>query len=177
VNDEPAVAVEDTAKEEERPADVEVGDVDVLVLVGPRRLVEALTFAGWFSPARREFARRLEDTIDAGGTHSDDVGVEHHVRQPPISLQRVEVTEGEDGHLLLRLQPEITGHECIVLIGGSQSSSPAIELAPCDSQPADQEHYGEFGATGPMADELDDRVTGLLANPGPGQSYPSSFLV
>jgi hypothetical protein len=42
VDDEPAVAVEDGAEEEEGPADVDVGDVDVPVLMRPRWLLETL---------------------------------------------------------------------------------------------------------------------------------------
>ena len=49
MNDESAVAVEDAAQEEEGPADVEVGDVDVPVLVRPQGLLEALPLAGWRS--------------------------------------------------------------------------------------------------------------------------------
>src|SRR5512135_1845452 len=41
VDDEPAVAVKDAAQEEEGPADVEIGDVDVPVNVRRRRLIEA----------------------------------------------------------------------------------------------------------------------------------------
>ena len=41
VDDEPAVAVEEAAEVEERAGDVDVGDVDVPVLVGRERLLEA----------------------------------------------------------------------------------------------------------------------------------------
>ena len=44
VDDEPAAAVEEAAEVEERAGDVEVGDVDVPVLVRPERLLEALAF-------------------------------------------------------------------------------------------------------------------------------------
>ena len=43
VDDEPAAAVEEAAQEVERPGDVDVGDIDVPVLVG-QRLLEALAF-------------------------------------------------------------------------------------------------------------------------------------
>src|SRR5512133_260824 len=44
MDDEPAVAVEQAAEEEERAGDVDVRDVDVPVLVGAERLLEALSF-------------------------------------------------------------------------------------------------------------------------------------
>ena len=50
VDDEPAVAVEHAAEEEEGPADVEVGDIDVPVLMGPQGLLEALSLLGGLPP-------------------------------------------------------------------------------------------------------------------------------
>src|SRR6478736_5619503 len=44
VDDEPAAAVEQATEVEERPGDVDVRDVDVPVLVGPKGLLEALAF-------------------------------------------------------------------------------------------------------------------------------------
>ena len=35
---------------------------------------------------------------------------------------------------------------------------------------------GDLGALGPVADEVDDGVAGVVGNPGPGQSSPSSFF-
>jgi hypothetical protein len=46
VDDKAAVAVEDAAEEEEGPADIEVGNVDVPVLVRLQGVLEALPFAG-----------------------------------------------------------------------------------------------------------------------------------
>ena len=43
VDDEPAAAVEQAAEVEERPGNVDVRDVDVPVLMGPQRLLEALS--------------------------------------------------------------------------------------------------------------------------------------
>ena len=46
VNDEPAAAVEDAAHVVERSGDVEVGDVDVPVVVRLQRLLESRSFLG-----------------------------------------------------------------------------------------------------------------------------------
>src|SRR5208282_3698718 len=82
VDDESAVAVEDAAQEVEGPADVEVGDIDVPVLMRPQGLLEALPLAGWSPPSRSQFAGRFEHAVDTGGADGHDIGVEHHVRQP-----------------------------------------------------------------------------------------------
>jgi len=58
----------------------------------------------------------------------------------------------------------------------SQPPAPAADLAPGDPQPGDQEDERNSRATGPASDELDNRVTGRLGNPGSVQSSPSSFF-
>ena len=90
VDDEPAVAVEDAAQEEECPADVDVRDIDVPVLMRPQGLLEALPLPGGLPTAGSELAGRLEHAVDAGGADGHDVGVEHHVGQPTV-LYKVEV--------------------------------------------------------------------------------------
>jgi hypothetical protein len=96
VHDEPAVAIEDAAKKEESHSDVNICDIDVPVLMRPQWLLEATPLLGRCSQTGSEFAGRLEDTVDAGGTDGHHVGVEHHVRQSSISFQGVEVTERHD---------------------------------------------------------------------------------
>jgi hypothetical protein len=135
VNDESAVAVEDAAQEEESPADVEVGDIDVPVLMWPQGLLEALSLAGGNPPSRSQFVGRLEHAVDTGGADGHDIGVEHHVRQPAIALQGIEVVEGDDGRLLPILQPEVAGDATVVLVRCPQPPAPAVELTAGQSQP------------------------------------------
>src|SRR6516165_12099901 len=49
VGDESAAAVEEAAEVEEGPGDVDVGDIDVPVLMGPQRLLEALPLERWLA--------------------------------------------------------------------------------------------------------------------------------
>jgi hypothetical protein len=135
VDDEPAVAVEDAAKEVERPADSDVGNIDVRVLMRPHRLLEALPLLRGLSPTGSQFGSRLEHAIDPGRAHGHDVSVEHHVVQPPVSFRGVEIVEGDDRGLLPTLQPEITRNGGVVLVGTSQPPVPAVEFARCDRQP------------------------------------------
>src|SRR5208282_1679916 len=176
VDDEPAVAVEDAAKEVERPADIDVGDIDVPVLMRPHRLLEALPLLGRRSPTGSQLAGCLEHAIDARGAHGHDVSVEHHVGQPPVSFQGIESVEGDDRGLLPILQPEITRNGGVVLVGSSQPPAPAVEFARCDRQPSDQEQHRKAGAPGPVSDEMDNQITGRLRNPPSVQSSPSSFF-
>src|SRR3954453_19738968 len=56
VDDEPAVAVEDAAQEEECPADINMRDIDMPVLMRQERLLEALALLGGLSTAARDLA-------------------------------------------------------------------------------------------------------------------------
>ena len=59
VDDQPTVAVEDAAQEEESPADVEKAEIDVPVLMGPQGLLEALSLLGRLAASGSQLARRL----------------------------------------------------------------------------------------------------------------------
>src|SRR5271166_3556076 len=117
VDDDPAVAVEDAAQEEEGPADVEMGDIDVPVLMRPQGLLEALSLLGRLAASGRQLARRPEHAVDAGGADGHDVGVEHHVGQPPISFQGVEGMKGDDRGLLPILGQKSRGREALCWLG------------------------------------------------------------
>src|SRR3954452_15521034 len=99
VDDEPAVAVEDATQEEECPADINMRDIDMPVLMRQERLLEALALLGGLSTSARELAGRLEHAVDAGRAHGHDIGVEHHIRQPAIAFRGITVVEGHDGGL------------------------------------------------------------------------------
>ena len=131
VDDEPAVAVEDAAKEKECTADVDIRDIDVPVLMRPHWLLEALSLLGGLPASGCQLAGRLEHAIDAGGADGHDVGVEHHVGQAPISFQGVEVMEGDDRVLLPILEPEIAGDVTVVSLFAEQmySLQQIIELS------------------------------------------------
>src|SRR5712671_1330159 len=165
VDEEPAVAVEDAAQEEECPADINIRDIDMPVLMRPRRLLEALALLGGLSTAARELAGRLEHAVDAGRADGHDIGVEHHVRQPPIAFRGITVVEGDDGGLFPILEPEVARDRGVVLVGRPQALAPAAELAGGDAQPSHQQSNPKAGAATPMPNELDDRITRGLGNP------------
>src|SRR4051794_3486209 len=117
-----------------------------------------------------------EGAVDARGADGDDVGVEHHEGEPPVALERAARVEVDDGSLLPGLEPAIAGDQRVVLVGHPVASAPIVELAGGDAEPGDEALGGDLGAFGPAPDEVDDRVAGIVGNPGLGQSSPSSFF-
>src|SRR5579885_571258 len=176
VGDEPAAAVEEAAEVEEGPGDVDVGDIDVPVLVGAERLLEALALERWLAVMCLHQSGGAEDAIDARRADGDDVGVEHHEGESPVALEGMAGVELEDGLLLPGLEPPVAGHAGVVLVGRAVARRPVVELAGGDAQPADEPLHGDLGARGPVADEADDGVAGVVGDPGPGQRSPSSFF-
>ena len=71
VDDEPAVAVEEAAEVEERAGDVDVGDVDVPVLVSAQGLLEALPLERGLVVARLDRPGLAQDAVDARGAGGD----------------------------------------------------------------------------------------------------------
>src|SRR2546428_657477 len=87
---------------------------------------------------------------------------EHHEGQPAIAVERVPVVVIEDGLLLLLLQPPISGHLTVVLVGLAVAGFPLVELAAPQSQPGEQASGGQFGPLGPMPDVVHDLVAGVV---------------
>ena len=114
--------------------------------------------------------------VAAGGADGDDVGVEHHEGESPVAFERVPGMEVEDGFLLPVFEPPIAGDQGVVLVGQAVAGAPVVELAGGESQPGDESPGGDLGTLGPAGDVVDDGVTDVVGNPGPGQSSPSSFF-
>src|SRR5580693_4562797 len=71
VDDEPAVAIEEAAEVEERAGDVDVRDVDVPVLVGSERLLEARAFLRGLAGVGLDQAGIAEHAVNARGADGD----------------------------------------------------------------------------------------------------------
>src|SRR5258708_11462114 len=102
---------------EEGPGDVDVRDIDMPVLVWTQGLLEPLALLRGLAGAWGEAAGGLEDAVDAGGADRDDVGVDHHVREPTVALQGIAGVEFEDGLLLPAFQPAVAWEWCVVPVG------------------------------------------------------------
>src|SRR5215208_16201 len=176
VHDGPAGAVEDRAQVVERSAQVEVGNVDVPVLMGPQGLDEASPLLRGLGVPAVEDAGGGEDTVDARRAGGDDLLVEHHEGQPAVSLEREPVVEVEDGLLLVRQEPVVAWDQGIVLVGLAVALAPVEELAAADADPGDEPVGGNLGLRRPVANEVDDVVARVMGNPATRQGSPRSFF-
>src|SRR5205807_10046694 len=113
---------------------------------------------------------------DAGRAHRDNVGIQHHERQPPVAFQRILQMEADDGLLLPILQPEIAGNPAVVLVHLAVAFPPVVELAGSDVEPPDEPPGADLGLLRPAPDEIHDLVPRIMWNPDSGQSSPSVFF-
>jgi hypothetical protein len=75
------------------------------------------------------------------------------------------IVEVEDGLLLPSLEPVVAWDQGVVLIDLAVALAPVVELARAQAEPADESLDGQFGAVGPVVDEVDDFVAGVVGNP------------
>src|ERR1035437_6464238 len=176
MDDVAAVAVQNAAQVIERPADVEVGNIDVPMPMGHQRLLKAGALLRWLALPLRQQLRLVEDTPHAGWTHRHDVGIQGDERQPPITFQRVLQMEADNGLLLPILQPEIAGNPAVVFVHLAIAFPPVVELAGSHVEPPDEPPGADLGLLRPAPDEIHDLVPRIVRNPHPGQSSPSFFL-
>lgn len=176
VDDESAHAIEDGDQEVERSLDIDVGDIDVPVLVSLERLHESGSLLGGGVAFVVEPPRRLENAIDRGGADGDNIVIKHHERESAISFERMFVVVVQDGLSFPVFEPEVPRDHGIVLVDLPIAVLPLVELAGAQIQPVEQLFGRQFGTLGPVADVIDDLVSRVVGNPASFQSSPSSFF-
>lgn len=158
MDEESATTIQEAAQVVKRAGDIDVGDIDMPVLVRPKRLDKALAFAGDLGRVAVEQAGLLENPVDARRTARDDVLVDHHEGQSAIALQREQSMEVADGLFLLVFQPVIAWNPGIVLVGLAVAVLPGVPLGGGQAQPQQEAGDGNAGLIGPAVDEIDDLV-------------------
>ena len=176
MNDVTTATVEHGAEEVKRAGDVEVTDVDVPVFVRRERLHETGPFFRGDGGRSREQPRGFQDPVNAGGSAGDDVLVDHHERESPIAFERM--TPGIDADLFLLVfgEPVVAGDPGIVFVDLAETMFPVVEFAGGDADPRKETTSGSAGLVAPVADVVDDAVTGVVRHPTAGQISPSSFF-
>ena len=165
VDDCARTAVEQRAEVEKGPGDVDVGDIDVPVLMRGKRLHEAGAFKRGLRLPGVQQPRALEHAIGARGAHRHDVAIQHHEGKPAIALQREPMVEVDDGILFPLLEPVITGNQDVVFVGLAVAIPPLVILGAGEFHPAHQAQRADLGAGRKPLDEIDDIVTGVVGNP------------
>lgn len=160
-----AVAVEHATEIVKRPCDVHVSDVDVPMAMGPPGLSESLALLGWLSFPSLQQSGLTEDTVDAGGADRDDVGVDHHVGQPPVAVQRMIVVEVDDGVFFPRFEPMVPRNPAVMFVGLAVPVSPFVEGTLRYLHPAENLFGGRLRLVLPIAYVVDDLVASFMGNP------------
>ncbi|MEM6779903.1 MAG: hypothetical protein AAF670_19775, partial [Planctomycetota bacterium] len=99
MHDVSAVAVENRDKEKELPARVDVGNVHVPVLVSLERMIEAVAFSRLLVARLIQATNCFEHSVDRRRSHCRDIFIEHHERQPSVTIQRIVVVKIDNGLL------------------------------------------------------------------------------
>lgn len=96
------------------------------------------------------------------GRRGDNVGIEHHEREPAVALQRVLRVESENRLALPGLQRLVTLDERVVLVGLAVPPLPVVEFPALDADPGDEAGGGDLGPLGPRRTKsmTESRVSG-----------------
>src|ERR1022692_3622924 len=138
MHDRTTVPVQNAAQVIEGPADVDIGNIDVPMLMRLERLLEAGPLARRFGLPPGQEPCLLQHPPNARRTDCHNISVEHHERQPPITFQRILQMEIDDRFFFPQLQPEITGNPTVVLVDAPVALPPVIELTGGHAQPMNE---------------------------------------
>ena len=59
----------------------------------------------------------------------------------------------------------VPGHPGVVLVDFSEAVLPVVEFAGADADPGEEARSREFGLLAPLANEINDGVTGVVGDP------------
>src|SRR5271170_947827 len=176
MHDGTAIAIQNAAQVVERATHVDVGNIDVPVLVRLRRLFETGALARGLVLPPREQSGSLQHPPNTGRTYGHNIRIQHHERQSPIAFQRILEMETEDGFFFPRLQPEIARNPTVVFIDTSVALSPVVELAGPHPQPVGESSGADLGLLRPAPDEIHHLVPHIVRHPHFRQSSPRLFF-
>lgn len=134
VHDVAAASIKDATQITKRAAQIDVGDIDMPVLMDSERLNKARAFLGGFGVPAAQQLGLAQDTINAAGAHCNHVMVEHHERQPPIALQRVFEIKIDNRLVLPALKPEVSRNQGVVLVEFAVALQPVCNTCSAQSQ-------------------------------------------
>src|ERR1700735_5242283 len=176
MHDRPTISIQHAAQVIERARQIDVGNIDVPVLVRLERLFEPRPFARGLALPSRHQSRLLQHSPYARRAHCHHLRIHHHERQSPIAFQRILQMEADDGFLLPWLQPEITRNPTVVLIHFPVARSPVVELAVANAQPLRKSSDVDLGLLRPTSDVIYDLIPHIMRHPALGQSSPRLFF-
>ena len=145
VHNKTAVPIQHAAQIVERAAHIDVGNINMPMLVWRRGLLEAGPFLRRFPLPPRQQPRLSQYPPNAGRTHRHHVGVQHHERQSPVAFQRIVQMKIDDGLFFPGFQPEISGNPSVVLVHLAVALAPVVELAGGYHQPANETSGADLG--------------------------------
>ena len=174
--DRTAIPIQNAAQVIKGPAHVDVGNIDMPMLVGLRRMIKPCSFARRLTLPSRKQPGLPQHSPNARGAHRHHICIQHHERQSPIAFQGMLVVESDDRLLLPRRNPEIPRNPAVVFIDPTVTFLPVVEFAGSHSQPVDESSDADLGPLRPASDEIYDQVPHVMRHPHLGQSSPRLFF-
>ena len=90
------------------------------------RLLEAPAFLRLLAIPLAQQARPMENASHARGAEGRAVGVQHHVRQAPVSLRGILQVKLDDGLFLPGFEPVIARRPAVVFVEAAVAFPPAL---------------------------------------------------
>jgi hypothetical protein len=168
MQDRTTVTIQHAAQVIEGPAEVEVGNIDMPMLMRLQRLLETGSFARRFAFPPRQQPGLLQHSPNTRRTDRHHPSIQHHERQPPITFQRILQMEIDDRFFLPLLQPEIAGNPTVVFVDTTVALAPVIELAGAHTQPRNESPDPDLGLLQPAPGEIHHLVPHVMWHPDPG---------
>src|ERR1035438_3315694 len=123
MHDRTTVTVQNAAQVIEGPTEVDVGNIDMPMLMRLERLLKASALLRRLAFPPGQHAGLPQYPPNPPRTDRHNLCIQHHERQSPITLQRILQMEIDDRFFLPQLQPEIAGNPTVVFVDTTDRKS------------------------------------------------------
>src|SRR5580704_8447962 len=161
----PSISVQHVTQVIKRARQVNVGNIDVPVLVRLQRLLKPRPFARGLALPSRQQSGLVQHPPYTRRTYRHHLRIQHHERQPPVAFHRILEVKTDDGFLFPRLQPEIAGDPTVVLVHSSVALPPVVELADPNPQPLRESSDADLGILRPTSDKIYHLIPHIMWHP------------
>jgi len=164
MDDVTAAHVQKAAEVVKGAANVDVGHVHMPVFMRFERLDEAGSFEAFLGIPFLKQSRLRKNTPGAGGTDGDNVLIQHHEGQSPVSFEWIFQSGLDDGIPLPGFEPEITRDRSVMFVCFTVALDPCVKFTLGNRQPEDEALKRDFRFTAPQPGVINHGITSVMGN-------------
>lgn len=165
MNDIAAISIKNTAQIIKCPPDIEIGNINMPMLVPPKWPLKTTALCGCSTVPFAQKSFSTQHPINAAGANRNHIGIKHHEGKTTISLIGMQQIKINDGLFLPVFKPEVSGNPGIMFIDSPITLLPVVKFTWGYSNPPEKLKNTDLRFEIPSSDKIYDCIPGIMGNP------------